>query len=396
VIIRENPVADVLADIRNRPAQQQPEWEHLPELAGARAALAGGEQLVRATDVDALRAALARVARGEALVLQVGDCAENPDECGVADVHRKTGLLDLLAGTLQLAALRPVVRVGRLAGQFAKPRSSDTEVVGGRTLPAYRGHLVNAPEPDPLSRRPDPRRLLAGYRAAREVLGHLGWGSPGVAPVGAPVWVSHEALLLDYELPQVRRTGDGRLLLTSTHWPWLGERTRQPDGAHVALLATVANPVACKVGPRITAGELLHLCDLLDPLRTPGRLTLIARLGADAAEERLPHLVRAVRQAGHPVSWLVDPMHGNTVRAPGGLKTRYLQTVLREVRGFQCAVRAEGGVAGGLHLETTPDEVTECVADADQADRVGDKYTTLCDPRLNPAQAAAVVRAWNG
>ena len=393
---REDTIAGVLAGVRARPARQQPDWERDPLLAPARAALAAGAPLVRAGEVDTLHAALARVATGEALVLQAGDCAENPDECGVTDVHRKIGLIDVLAGTLRLAAHRPVVRVGRMAGQFAKPRSSDTEVVGGRTLPAYRGHLINGPEPDPRSRRPDPRRLLTGYHAARQVLGHLGWPAPAEVPAGPPVWVSHEALLLDYELPQVRRADDGRLLITSTHWPWLGDRTRQLDGAHVALLAAVANPVAAKVGPHIGADDLVRLCAALDPARTPGRLTLISRIGAEATADRLPGLVSAVRRAGHPVVWLSDPMHGNTVRTPSGLKTRYLRTVLTEVRDFQCAVRTAGGVAGGLHLETTPDEVTECVTTADEAGRVGDKYLTLCDPRLNPGQAVDIVRAWNG
>ncbi len=208
------------------------------------------------------------------------------------------------------------------------------------------------------------------------------------------MWASHEALLLDYELPLLRRDARGRPLLASTHFPWIGERTRDPDGAHVALLASVVNPVGCKVGPSTTPAELLRLCALLDPGREPGRLTLIARLGADRVAEVLPGLVRAVHAAGHPVVWLGDPMHGNTVAGPHGLKTRLVPDLVREVEAFQRAVRAEGAVAGGLHLETTPDDVTECADDAAGLARVGDKYTSLCDPRLNPRQAVAVVSAW--
>lgn len=182
--------------------------------------------------------------------------------------------------------------------------------------------------------------------------------------------------------------------MTSTHWPWIGERTRQVDGAHVALLAAVRNPVACKVGPSATHDELLRLCERLDPDRVPGRLTLIARMGAGTAPEKLPALVAAVHGAGHPVSWLSDPMHGNTVAGPDGLKTRFVKTVIREVEEFQKSVAPAGGIPGGLHLETTPDNVTECVADRAFLESVGDKYTSFCDPRLNPRQAVEVASAW--
>ncbi|WP_432994848.1 3-deoxy-7-phosphoheptulonate synthase [Dactylosporangium sp. CA-233914] len=377
-----------MADLRALPAAQQPDWGDPAGLAAATGELSHLPPLVRAADVLALRRRLALVAAGEATVVQAGDCAEDPDECGYGDVVRKAGLIDMLAGALQQATRKPVVRAGRLAGQLAKPRTRPTEVVGGRELPVYRGHLVNAPEPDPHRRRPDPARLVAGYHTSREVLAHLARAAPYI-------WASHEALLLDYEVPQLRRTASGRRLLASTHWPWIGERTRRLDGAHVALLAGVLNPVACKVGPSMSPEDLVALCARLDPDREPGRLTLIARLGA-AFVDRVPQLVAAVHAAGHPVIWLVDPMHGNTVTTAQGLKTRYLETVIEEVRAFQCAVRGGGGVAGGLHLETTPDDVTECAADASHAERVGDKYTTLCDPRLNPSQAMAVIAAWNG
>ncbi|MEV4616855.1 3-deoxy-7-phosphoheptulonate synthase [Kitasatospora sp. NPDC049258] len=381
----------------SRTALQQPLWEDREELERVKQALAAEPPLVKADDVRRLRSLLAQVADGEAHLVQAGDCAEDPAECGEDYVARKAGLLDALAGVLKMATFKPVVRVGRMAGQFGKPRSAHTELVDGVELPVYRGHMVNGPEPVPGARRPDPKRLLAGYRAAARAMGHLGWLDPAQrSTICPPVWTSHEALLLDYELPLVRRDENGKLLLASTHFPWIGERTRQLDGAHVALLARVVNPVACKVGPGMTPDELLALCQILDPDREPGRLTLIARMGAEAVTDKLPALVRAVRAAGHPVIWLTDPMHGNTVTAPDGLKTRFLRTVVREVEGFQQSVLAAGGTAGGLHLETTPDDVTECVADASAVDGVGARYTSFCDPRLNPVQAMSVALAWHG
>ncbi|MFB7501008.1 3-deoxy-7-phosphoheptulonate synthase [Streptomyces sp. NPDC056161] len=386
---------DLLLDISYETALQQPPWADTTRLRQVREELAGLPPLVAAEDVDTLHGLLARVAAGEAQVMQAGDCAEDTAESTADHVARKAGLLNMLAGALEMESGRPVVRVGRIAGQYAKPRSQSFETVGGIELPSYRGHMVNSPLPDPVLRVPDPDRILTGYRAAAAVMGHLDRHGPrGTAPIGAPVWTSHEALLLDYEIPLVRRDTNGRPLLTSTHWPWIGERTRQVDGAHVSLLAQVANPVACKVGPTMTADELLALCERLDPAHTPGRLTLIARMGADAVAARLPGLVEAVRTAGHPVIWLSDPMHGNTVTAPGGLKTRLVRTVTQEIERFQTAVVTAGGVPGGLHLETTPDDVSECVTDESALDTVGSDYTSFCDPRLNPAQALAAVGAW--
>ncbi|MGH3693556.1 MAG: 3-deoxy-7-phosphoheptulonate synthase [Pseudonocardiaceae bacterium] len=392
-------------------ASQQPQWEDLACLQRVRDALAARPALVEVESLRRLRMVLADVAAGQAHVVQAGDCAEDPGECTAGDVARKAGLLDVLAGVMKMITHQPVMRVGRIAGQYSKPRSQLTERVGDLELPVYRGHLVNGPEPDPAARRHDPRRLLAGYRAASEVMGHLGHlphlGRCGPSPrarIDPAVWTSHEALLLDYEIPMLRRDQTGRLALTSTHWPWIGERTRQLDGAHVALLADVVNPVACKVGPRMEVAELLALCARLDPEREAGRLTLIARMGAEVVADLLPPLVGAVRTAGHPVIWLVDPMHANTVTTAGGLKTRVVDTLIREVRAFQVAVRAAGGTAGGIHLETTPDDVTECVGaqcagdqcagDQCGTDRIGEKYTTLCDPRLNPRQAVSVISAW--
>ncbi len=386
----------VLREIRSRGSSQQPEWTDLPQVERVGEALAGRPSLVQAADLRLLRASLARVASGEALVLQAGDCAEDPGECTPHDVSRKAALLDVLAGTLRMNGLKPVVRVGRIAGQFAKPRSSPTETVNGVEIPTFRGHMVNGVEPDLEARRPDPLRILTGYMAAGDILEYLGWRrrAAGQDPLGPLVWTSHEALLLAYEIPMLRTDERGRLFLGSTHWPWIGERTRQLDGAHVALLSQVENPVACKVGPSMEPAELVALCERLDPLREPGRLTLIARMGADLVTERLPALVEAVRAVGHPVIWLSDPMHGNTVTAPDGNKTRHVETVVREVTAFQQVVTAGGGVCGGLHLETTPNDVTECVSCEADLGHVGDKYTTFCDPRLNPGQAVSVVSAW--
>ena len=371
-------------------AAQQPDWGSPELVAQVRDELAGLPGLVTEHDVNALRAALAEVAAGKAQVLQAGDCAEDPAESTPSHLARKTGLIDMLAGLMKTTTRKPVLRVGRIAGQYAKPRSSPTEVVDGVELPVYRGHMVNEPEPELEARRPDPKRILLGYWAASEAMETL-----RPTRFDAPLWTSHEALLLDYEEPMLRRA-DGGTLLSSTHWPWIGDRTRQPDGAHVAMLAGVVNPVACKVGPGMTTGNLLEIVDRLDPLSEPGRLTLIARMGAGVLSSALPSLVAAVRAEGHPVIWLTDPMHGNTVRTPDGLKTRFVETVTQEVREFQEAVRAAGGVAGGLHLETTPDHVTECVLHRGEIDKVGDKYTSLCDPRLTARQAFSVVTAWAG
>ena len=388
-----------MLDNRSDRAAQQPDWGDPARVRRVRDELRGRAPLVDPRDTASLSAALVAVVTGAALVIQAGDCAEDPAEQGAAAVARKAALLEILAGHLKLATGRRVVRVGRIAGQFAKPRTRPTERIGGAELPVFRGHMVNSPEPDPAGRVPDPRRMLDGYRAARAVLDHLGWNAPwdGAARrVDAPMWVSHEALLLDYEAPMIRAGAEGRAFLGSAHWPWIGERTRHPDGPHVALLAGVANPVACKIGPSATADEVLALAERLDPRRTPGRLTFIARMGADAVAGALPPLVRAVRAAGHPVIWLTDPMHGNTVTAPDGLKTRFVAAVAREVCEFRQAVRAAGGIAGGMHLETTPEDVTECVAGPAELDRVPHKYLSLCDPRLNPEQALEVVAAWDG
>jgi 3-deoxy-7-phosphoheptulonate synthase len=382
---------------RALPATQQPQWEDLDLLAEVTFGLADRPGLVTAGEVAELRGLLAEVAAGRYHVVQAGDCAEDPAQCEPGHVARRVALLDALAGVMSMNTLLPTLRVGRMAGQFAKPRSRPTELVDGVELPVYRGHMVNSPEPDALLRRADPLRLRSGYEAASRAMEALrDRPADPLAAFSTPVWTSHEALLLDYEAPMVREDGTGRRYLASAHWPWIGYRTSQLDGAHVALLASVTNPVALKVGPGMTCDELLALCERLDPHREPGRLTLIARMGADVVADALPALAAAVHAAGHPVVWLSDPMHGNTVAGPQGLKTRLLETVVREVRAFQDVIGGVGAVVGGLHLETTPDDVVECVADRSSLGTLGDRYTSFCDPRLNPAQACEVAAAWRG
>lgn len=377
------------------PAAQQPHWPDAGQIHRVREFLAARPPLVGADDVDALRRELTRVAAGDAIVVQAGDCAEDPEESTADHVRRKTDLLDRLASAMHRASGLPVLRVGRIAGQFAKPRSCLSETVDGHRVPTYRGHIVNGPHPS--ARRPDPLRLLSCFMAASEIMMHLGWRDrPAGTPrsLGEPiVWTSHDSLLLDYERGLVRSDGERRWL-GSTHWPWIGERTRQIDGAHVALLAGVGNPVAVKIGPDATRADVLALCECIDPDQLPGRLTLIARMGERAVRHALPPLVRAVRAAGFPAIWLCDPMHGNTRTTSAGRKFRVVDELVAEVRGFRAAVESGRGVAGGLHLETTPEPVTECVASAHEP--TGPDYRTLCDPRLNPEQAVRVVEAWAG
>ncbi|WP_079086071.1 3-deoxy-7-phosphoheptulonate synthase [Streptomyces silvensis] len=374
---------------------QEPHWSHHPALPGVIARLAAAPPLVDATETRRLRAALASVARGERLVLQAGDCAESLAECDPDRAAHRVAVLVALGDHLQRGSGREVVRIGRMAGQFAKPRSRPTERVGGRELPAFRGHMVNSEEATPTARRPDPRRMLRAYDASAHVFHALREQRHPHTGVDGP-WASHEALIRDYEAALVRSTpGTGPPLLTSTHLPWVGERTRGPGSPHVALLASVANPVACKIGPTATPDDVLLLCRVLDPDRTPGRLTLIVRMGRARIARTLPPLVAAVRRAGHPVVWLCDPMHGNTVRAAGGRKTRYLPDLIAEAAAFRTVLDRQGQHAGGVHLEVAADEVTECVGGpVHREDQLGERYTTLCDPRLNPEQARRLLNTW--
>ncbi|TDD62703.1 phospho-2-dehydro-3-deoxyheptonate aldolase [Kribbella antibiotica] len=381
--------AEDLAAWRRFPAAQQPDWPDADEAGQVLKELANRPGLVTPAEVSTLHGLLAEVAAGRLAVLQAGDCAEDPAQCKPPYLTAKIAQLSELADLLSARNGTPVLRVGRIAGQFAKPRSMTTELTGGQHLPSFRGLIVNDPAPDPSARRPDPLRMLTCYSAARDASDHL----RGAASGDDRVWTSHEALLADYELPLVRRGADDRLWLTSTHWPWIGDRTRDPDGLHVQLLAAVANPVALKVGPKLSSAELLRLAERLDPDRVPGRLTLISRLGAGRTFEQLPELVEEVRAAGHPAIWLCDPMHANTVLTGAGRKTRVLTTIRSEVSEFGAAIRAGGAVAGGLHLEITPEDVGECVDHEGALDTVG-RSTTLCDPRLNRRQAVSVMESW--
>ncbi len=376
------------------PAEQQPSWRDHPALGPVRARLAAVPALVTAAELETLGESLARVAAGEALLLQAGDCAESLAETTRGHARAKAALLGRLAARLGGGTGLPVVRVGRMGGQFAKPRSRPTERHGDAELPVFRGHMVNAPEPDPAARRHDPERMLRAYAASARVLAAL----DGLRADAAGPWAAHEALVLDYEGPLVRADPrSGALLLGSTHMPWIGERTRRPGGAHVRLLAAVANPVACKVGPGARPEDVVRVCAALDPDRRPGRLTLIARMGAGPVAEALPPLLDAVRRAGHPVVWLCDPMHGNTRLTAAGFKTRHLDEMAAEARAFRAAVERSGLHPGGLHLEVSADPVTECVGGSVATENdVPNCYRSSCDPRLNDAQALALIDAWCG
>ncbi|GAA2515855.1 3-deoxy-7-phosphoheptulonate synthase [Streptomyces longisporus] len=388
------------SDWRHRPAAQQPEWPDTALLRRVRARLAGTAPLVRPHEILDLRRSLAAAAHGDAFVVQLGDCAETFDGPTFAAIAARVDLMHGTADTIGAALGQPVIPIGRLAGQYAKPRSSPTERVGGLVLPSYRGHLVNAPGPDPKARVPDAMRLLRGHAHAREVLALLrelaesGMAMPGVPADAAPaVWTSHEALVLDYEEPQVRRDPvTGVLCLTSTHLPWIGARTCDSDGAHVRFLSGVVNPVGVKIGPSTGPKDLAALCSALDPDREPGRLLLISRMGAERVREALPPLVAEVARLGHPVVWLCDPVHGNTYVSGSGHKTRDVAVVAEEIRGFFEAVRSVGGRPGGLHLEATPAPVTECVGGVAgiAEEDLPRRYETACDPRLNGSQTAEI------
>jgi len=398
--------------------------------------LEGLPPLVLAAECDQLKERLAAVARGEAFVLQGGDCAETFAGTTADSIRGKFQTLLQMAVVLTYAASVPVVKVGRMAGQFGKPRSAATEVRDGVALPVYRGDAVNGIEFTAASRTPDPGRLLEAYQCASATMnlcrslaggGYAdlrqvhAWNQDFVAgsPAGqryerladeidraigfmqacgadprefraVEFYSSHEALLLDYERPLIRtdaRTGQAYDL--SAHLLWIGERTRDPHGAHVELARHIRNPIAVKIGPGASADDVLELIDALDPHQEPGRLTLTTRMGARRIRQALPPLVEKIAASRAPVVWVCDPMHGNTVEAATGQKTRYLDDVLDEVAGFFEVHRALGTHPGGIHIEFTGDDVTECIggghhiAESD----LGNRYETTCDPRLNRSQS---------
>lgn len=378
------------------PAEQQIQWADHPAHHRVSQALQSAGPLVDYSDVRSLRQAMAAVAAGDALMVQAGDCAESLHECTPERTFSKLAVLDQLSDRLGELTGETVLRVGRIGGQFAKPRSHPVEQHAGRAIPAFRGHLVNSEVPTAAARRPDPRRMLWAYEASKRV---LSWMAEyrGQAGYWGP-WASHEALIMDYESHFLRvDPGTGDQYLASAHLPWIGVRTNDPDSAHVRLLALAGNPVGCKVGPGTEPARLLRLCLALDPHREPGRLVLIARMGRAQVDTGLCPLVQAVSNAGHPVVWLSDPMHGNTVRSASGLKTRHLDDVMYEASSFRRILRELGAHPGGLHLEVAADPVTECIDDsAVGPDDVPRNYTSLCDPRLNPEQAQLLINGWAG
>ncbi len=392
-------LAPTLERATRGPEAQDPQWRDHPAYRRTREALAAAPPLVSLSEIHQLRQSLAEVAAGRARLLQLGDCAESLYECTPASTRAKVGLLDRLAHHLERQSDQPVVRVGRMGGQFAKPRSEPVECHGGVQLPVFRGHMVNSEVPTHAAREHDPRRMLWAYRASAEVTSWVGRHRERRARVGQSLstgpWTSHEALALDYEEPAVRVDPiSGIALLASTHLPWVGDRTRQSESRQVQLLSSVHNPVGCKLGPTATVSDVLSLCERLDPHRTPGRLLLIPRIGARLVADALPALVQAVVRAGHAVIWLCDPMHGNTIRTADGLKTRRLEDIVEETIQFHLVLQRHAQYAGGLHLEVAASDVTECIGRSvpdESALRTG--YTSLCDPRLNPEQAMELLDA---
>ena len=424
---------------RARPALQLPAYADDGALRAAEQRLATLPALIFPGEIAQLRTRLGAVARGEAFLLQGGDCAESFDEVGQDAVESTFRVILQMAVVLTYAAACPVVKLGRIAGQFAKPRSSDSETVDGTTLPSYRGDIVNGSAFSAAARLPDPARLLTAYGHSTTTLNQLRalaqggfadlhevhrWTADFVrtSPQGArfaeladriteslgfmeacgfdaartpqlhavEFYTSHEALHLHYEQALTRHDArSGRWYGGSAHMLWLGERTRQLEGAHIEYLRGVDNPVGVKLGPNAAADDVLRLLDRLDPDNQPGRSVLISRMGSDKVAERLPPLLRAVRRAGRTPVWCCDPMHGNTVTASNGYKTRDFERILGEMRGFFSAHAQEGTYAGGLHFEMTGQGVTECRGGAQALSDEGlaSRYRSACDPRLNGSQS---------
>ena len=369
---------------RGHRALQQPSYPDSAALAAVEARLAKADPVIAVGEARALRTALSDPSR---FLLQGGDCAESFDDPVGERVAGLSGLFDALVARLRPALASDPVSVARIAGQFAKPRSADTERRGDESLPAYRGDIINGAAFDASSREADPQRMLRAHLQSVGAAASLHAARCGVAPI----FTSHEALLLPYEQALARRDEAGRWWATSGHMLWLGDRTRQADGAHVEFLSGVDNALGVKCGPTLSPDDLLALASRLDPVRTPGRLTLIGRFGAEAIADRLPPLIRAARREGIVARWAIDPMHGNT-RVAGGRKLRRLADILAELDAFVAICRAEGVVPGGIHLEMSPLDVTECLGGAGpvSAHELDRNWRTACDPRLNRAQALEV------
>nr|WP_314842731.1 3-deoxy-7-phosphoheptulonate synthase class II [uncultured Microbacterium sp.] len=426
---------DALDAWRSLPIKQQPQWQDSERVSEVSAQIAALPPLVFAGEVDNLRDRLARAASGQAFLLQGGDCAETFAGATADQIRNRIKTVLQMAVVLTYGASMPIVKMGRMAGQFAKPRSSDTETRGDVTLPAYRGDIVNGYDFTEGSRRPDPGRLLQGYHTAASTLNLIRAFTQGgfadlrevhswnkgfaqnpanqryermaseidraikfMEAAGADFdelkrvefFTGHEGLLMDYERPMTRI--DSRTdtpFNTSAHFLWIGERTRDLDGAHVDYFSKIRNPIGVKLGPSTTPETALELIEKLDPNREPGRLTFITRMGAGKIRDALPPLLEAVRDSGAQPLWVTDPMHGNGITTPTGYKTRRFDDVVDEVRGFFEAHRAVGTFPGGIHVELTGDDVTECLGGSEHIDEaaLATRYESLCDPRLNHMQS---------
>ena len=426
---------DSLDHWRTLPIKQQPNWPDADAVAAVSAEIATLPPLVFAGEVDQLRERLGRAAAGQAFLLQGGDCAETFAGATAEQIRNRVKTLLQMAVVLTYGASMPIVKMGRMAGQFAKPRSSDTETRGDVTLPAYRGDIVNGYDFTEGSRTADPARLLKGYHTAASTINLVRAFTQGgfadlrevhswnkgfaenpanqqyerlaqeidraikfMEAAGADFdelrrvefYTSHEGLLMDYERPMTRidsRTGTP--YNTSAHFVWVGERTRALDGAHIDYFSKIRNPIGVKLGPSTTPSDVLELIDKLDPDREPGRLTFITRMGAGKIRDALPPLLEAVRDSDALPLWITDPMHGNGITTPTGYKTRRFDDVVDEVRGFFEAHRVVGTFPGGIHVELTGDDVTECLGGSEMIDEatLATRYESLCDPRLNHMQS---------
>jgi 3-deoxy-7-phosphoheptulonate synthase len=428
----------VLAGLDNYltlPALQQPTWPDQAAVAEVRAELATLPPLVFAGEVDILRSRLAQAASGKAFLLQGGDCAETFADATADRIRNRVKTILQMALVLTYGASMPIIKMGRMAGQFAKPRSSDLETREGVTLPAYRGDIINGYDFTEQSRTADPKRILKAYHTAASTLNLIRAFTQGgfadlrsvhewnkgfadnpaneryvalareidraidfMSACGADFeqlkttefYTSHEGLLFDYERPMTRidsRTGTP--YLTSGHFIWVGERTRQLDHAHIDFLSRIRNPIGVKLGPTTQVSDVIELIEKLDPNREPGRLTFITRMGASKIREELPRLVEAVRDSDANPLWISDPMHGNGITTANGYKSRRFDDVMDEVRGFFEVHHAAGTFPGGIHIELTGDDVAECLGGSEHIDEASleQRYETLCDPRLNHMQS---------
>lgn len=430
--------AEILAGLdhwRTLPIKQQPEWPDPTKVSEAVAKLASYPPLVFAGEVDNLRTKIAQAAAGKAFVLQGGDCAETFAGANADNIRNRIKTILQMAVVLTYGASLPVVKMGRMAGQFAKPRSNDNETRGGVTLPAYRGDIVNGYDFTPESRMPDPDRIVQGYHASASTLNLIraftqggfadlrqvhSWNK-GFASTPAyhryeqlakeidravkfmdaagadfdelkrvDLFTAHEGLLMDYERPLTRiDSRTGLPYSTSGHFLWVGERTRDLDGAHIDYFSRIRNPIGVKLGPSVDRDTVLRLIDKLDPEREPGRLTFITRMGAKVIRDALPPILEYVKETDALPLWVTDPMHGNGITTETGYKTRRFDDVVDEVRGFFEAHRQVGTHPGGLHVELTGDDVTECLGGSEYIDEetLATRYESLCDPRLNHMQS---------